>query len=197
MHKAVTLLALACGAQVSFAQLSLYLPGFDPQPLTASEVGVDSAGRTTWAIAAAPTVTDDADIGIVGTATLVEGSDYASVIDIDTIDSLTVEAACTIAGGNAVCVADDGSETATATEPVSFIQVDGAAAAATITGGSASAAVTGTSSASGGSSAGTSPSDSGSAASPSQTDSGAMGLRAFGGLSLTLGLGSVAFVAFA
>lgn len=33
------------------ALTSLYIPGFDPQPVTADELGVGSDGQTTWLIA--------------------------------------------------------------------------------------------------------------------------------------------------
>lgn len=43
------------------AQTSLYIPGFDPQPISADIMGVDSEGRTTWALhkGAATGTTDD------------------------------------------------------------------------------------------------------------------------------------------
>lgn len=32
------------------ASISLYIPGFDPQPVSADVVGVDGNGRTTWVL---------------------------------------------------------------------------------------------------------------------------------------------------
>jgi hypothetical protein len=43
---------------LALSQTSLFIPGFDPQPLSADILGVDAQGRTTWAVhAGSPTDT--------------------------------------------------------------------------------------------------------------------------------------------
>lgn len=50
------------------AQTSLFIPGFDPQPISADILGVDSESRTTWALhKGAVTGTFEDDSGFIGT----------------------------------------------------------------------------------------------------------------------------------
>lgn len=61
------LTAQTCLHIAALAQTSLFIPGFDPQPISADILGVDAQGRTTWALhKGAPTDTFD-DSGFVGT----------------------------------------------------------------------------------------------------------------------------------
>ena len=66
---------------VVHGQTSLYIPGFDAQPVSAEIAGVDSElGRTTWLLhkgSASPGFTPTNDF--LGTATLVQGSKGASL----------------------------------------------------------------------------------------------------------------------
>jgi hypothetical protein len=41
---------LRLGLPVVRADTSLYIPGFDPQPLSVGELGTDGQGRTTWEV---------------------------------------------------------------------------------------------------------------------------------------------------
>jgi len=110
--------------------VSLYLPGFDPQPLTASVIGVDSNGDTTYLIQAG-TPTGDEDPSDQPPFTLVEGASnvgYTIVVP----DAGTVAESCTFIGnGQANCVLsmtgsgvnDEG--VFTTTDTVSSIAVQG------------------------------------------------------------------------
>ncbi|KAF4576360.1 hypothetical protein EYR40_000598 [Pleurotus pulmonarius] len=101
------------------AQTSLFIPGFDPQPLSADAIGVDGEGRTTWALQAGQ-ATDPADIGIPPSATItyVAGPSnvgYTMVFTGDSGSPITVAYDCSLSGNEAVCSAEAGGETATAT----------------------------------------------------------------------------------
>ncbi|KAJ8700427.1 hypothetical protein PTI98_003450 [Pleurotus ostreatus] len=101
------------------AQTSLFIPGFDPQPLSADAIGVDGEGRTTWALQAGQ-ATDPADIGIPPSATItyVAGPSnvgYTMVFTGDSGSPITVAYDCSLSGDQAVCSAEAGGETATAT----------------------------------------------------------------------------------
>ncbi|KAF5373739.1 hypothetical protein D9758_000911 [Tetrapyrgos nigripes] len=119
MHRFVTFLGVVAGLQTAFAQVSLYVPGFDPQPLSAVAIGVDSQGQTTWELSPGSLTNSDEDIGLVGTATLVEGSQGASLNYVFTDLSLTVGASCTFAGDQAICTAAADGTTITTTEAAS------------------------------------------------------------------------------
>lgn len=49
------------------AQTSLFIPGFDPQPISASVAGVGPDGRTTWVLQPGVKSGSFDDIGFVGT----------------------------------------------------------------------------------------------------------------------------------
>ena len=51
---------------VTAQSTSLYIPGFDPQPISADIVGVDSSGHTTWDLTPLQ-ATDDSEVGFAGT----------------------------------------------------------------------------------------------------------------------------------
>ncbi|KAG5718968.1 hypothetical protein E4T56_gene103, partial [Termitomyces sp. T112] len=70
---------LAAFTGTAVAQTSLYIPGFDPQPISADILGVDAQGRTTWALHQGA-LTDTFEEGsFPGTATLVEGTNDVSM----------------------------------------------------------------------------------------------------------------------
>ncbi len=50
----------------AWGQTSLYIPGFDPQPVTANELGVGADGETTWLIAPGVTSGSFEDSGFFG-----------------------------------------------------------------------------------------------------------------------------------
>ncbi|KAF5330577.1 hypothetical protein D9619_005273 [Psilocybe cf. subviscida] len=79
------------------AQTSLYIPGFDPQPIAASVVGVGSDGRTTWALQKGQADTTDTKsyADFHGTATLVQGPKDASLTYADASAQFTIGVACT------------------------------------------------------------------------------------------------------
>jgi len=105
------------------AQTSLFIPGFDPQPLSADILGVDTQGRTTWALhPGSPTDTLN-DAGLIGTATLVEGPNDASLTYV--APQFTMGVACTLSDSLAVCSATSGGTVATATETVTRFAVQG------------------------------------------------------------------------
>jgi hypothetical protein len=120
------ILALLAVAGPAIAQEStlLYIPGFDPQALSADVIGVGSDGRTTYVLqapAVQPTGTlfDNSD-PFPATATLVEGSDYASVGAMfdDGDSTINFGAACTISASVALCTAGNGAQTITTTDDV-------------------------------------------------------------------------------
>jgi len=144
--KLSVLLACSLSAQHVLGQISLYVPGFDPQPLSANELGVGTDGRTTWEIQAGA-ATGTEEVAFPGTATLVEGSsDAVLAYNIPALTMSVVEA-CSIADGIAVCTAvANGATTVVETETASGFLVQGGAtavASVTSTAGSSSATATG------------------------------------------------------
>ena len=97
------------------AEVSLYVPGFDPQPLTAVRAGVED-GQTTWLLAAGVASGDLDDSGLIGTATLVQGANRASLTYVPPDGSFTMGIDCTLDNGAAVCVGAEGTNVATVTE---------------------------------------------------------------------------------
>ncbi|THU81505.1 hypothetical protein K435DRAFT_809017 [Dendrothele bispora CBS 962.96] len=116
MHRVAVFFGLVVGAA---AQVSLYVPGFDPQPLSAVAVGVDGQGRTTWELSPGSITNSDQDIGLIGTATLVEGSQDAQLTYANTDLSLTLGVACTFSGDQAICTAAADGTTVTESETIS------------------------------------------------------------------------------
>ncbi|KAI0656227.1 hypothetical protein C8Q70DRAFT_935755 [Cubamyces menziesii] len=98
---------------------TLYIPGFDPQPITADIEGVDDSGHTTWRVGqGTPSGSYTQDPGILVSATLVEGSTDAHFVEMDTALPFSLSADCGISGGIAVCTvaADIQGEASTDTE---------------------------------------------------------------------------------
>ncbi|KAH8106948.1 hypothetical protein BXZ70DRAFT_915767 [Cristinia sonorae] len=93
------------------AQTSLYIPGFDPQPVTADVLGVGSDGRTTWKIAPGQSSGGLDDNGFVGTATLIEGSSDVQLFLSNSFNYLSES--CAINNGVADCTFVAGSEGST------------------------------------------------------------------------------------
>jgi len=151
------------------ADVSLYLPGFDPQPLTASVLGVDSNGDTTYLIQAG-TPTGNEDPSDQPPFTLVEGASnvgYTIVVP----DAGTVAESCTYIGnGQANCVLsmsgsgvnDEG--VFTTTDTVASIAVQGGEGGGAGNGGSSGGGAASVTPAPSGSGSG-----SGSGSAPSQT----------------------------
>jgi len=105
----ISLAAIVLSYVVADSETSVYVPFIDPQPISADLVGIDTAqGRTTWALhqgAKTGTWADQPD-NLPGTATLVEGVDFASLTYALADPSVggTMGGVCTIEGGDAVCV---------------------------------------------------------------------------------------------
>ncbi|KAK7038191.1 hypothetical protein R3P38DRAFT_2904913 [Favolaschia claudopus] len=111
------------------AETSVYVPFIDAQPISADIIGIDEAlGRTTYALhqgAKTGTWADQQD-NMPGTATLIEGSDFASLaynVADPKFGTMTFGGACSIQGGSAVCVEAqeggfEGATTFTETESV-------------------------------------------------------------------------------
>ncbi|KAI9455671.1 hypothetical protein BJY52DRAFT_1279071 [Lactarius psammicola] len=90
------------------ADTSLFIPGFDPQPLSAGNLGTDGQGRTTWEIVpGSPTGTFD-EVAFVGTATLVEGPSDAHLVYNNAQLSATLDIQCGINNGIAACTGESG-----------------------------------------------------------------------------------------
>ncbi|KAH9852725.1 hypothetical protein C2E23DRAFT_859723 [Lenzites betulinus] len=133
--------ALATGAvlqaALAAAQTSLYIPGFDPQPITADIEGVDAQGRTTWRLGpAGPSGVLEQPGGLVGSATLVADATEAHLVYALTGDvPVSLREDCVIADGIAAC-SGVASMAGTAnsifiTETASPFEVEGAAASVT------------------------------------------------------------------
>ncbi|PSR77594.1 hypothetical protein PHLCEN_2v7784 [Hermanssonia centrifuga] len=106
MRSGVTLylaavISLACHA---WGQTSLYIPGFDPQPVTANELGVGADGETTWLIAPGVTSGSFEDSGFFGPATLIAGPTQAEII-YDDPSGYRIQENCGINGDTAECTA--------------------------------------------------------------------------------------------
>jgi len=105
----------------ALAQTSLYIPGFDPQPISADILGVDSQGRTSWALHPG-TQTDTAeDPGFVGTATLVEGPTDVSFTYA--YSGLTIGLECSLSSDLAICSSTSGTVVLTESETASRMVV--------------------------------------------------------------------------
>ncbi|KDQ61238.1 hypothetical protein JAAARDRAFT_204974 [Jaapia argillacea MUCL 33604] len=113
---------------VVFAGTSLYIPGFDPQPLSVSEIGAGSDGRTTWQVIGVPGT--DGQVDFPGTATLIEGPNDAVITY--SVAGLQLLESCSLSAGLAYCTAagfGEGSSVAvTGTETATPISVEGGAA---------------------------------------------------------------------
>ncbi|PCH37920.1 hypothetical protein WOLCODRAFT_22946 [Wolfiporia cocos MD-104 SS10] len=98
------LVSLSLCARYASATSSLYVPGFDPQPITVNELGVGSDGATTYIIAPGVTSGTLDQYGIFGPATLVEASATASLYYEDPSIGAEMSESCQINNGIAVCV---------------------------------------------------------------------------------------------
>lgn len=145
--------------------MSLYVPGFDPQPLSVNELGAGSDGRTTWEILpGTPTGTfEEADFIGTGTlmasryltncidilpATLIEGPSDAVIAYAVPAYTMTIAESCGIANGVAVCTAaQNGVTTVTETENASAFAVQGGVTAVAVTSTAAPSSATLTSAA--------------------------------------------------
>ncbi|KAF8589203.1 hypothetical protein K439DRAFT_1405270 [Ramaria rubella] len=117
------------------ADVSLYIPGADVQPISAGLLGVGSDGQTTWQLqqgSATGTFTDPDDFGFPGTATLIEGPNdaFLTLAVADPTDgTLAAGYSCSISGSIANCnvvASEDGSlTTLTDTETVAPFLVQG------------------------------------------------------------------------
>ncbi|KAI0647451.1 hypothetical protein C8Q79DRAFT_628870 [Trametes meyenii] len=103
----VLALAAALQATLAAAQTSLFIPGFDPQAITADIEGVDAQGRTTYRIGPGATSgTYDDPAGIIGSATLVADATEAHLVWDYPAGSISMSEGCAIAtDGVAVCSA--------------------------------------------------------------------------------------------
>ncbi|KAJ7706947.1 hypothetical protein B0H17DRAFT_1325706 [Mycena rosella] len=117
------------------AETSLVVPLNDPQPISADVLGVDSAlDRTTWVLhqGALTGTWSDQESNFPGTATLVEGTDYASLTYAAAVQEITLAAGaeCAIADGLAVCVVVEDGTTSTETDPAQPFGIQGGATVA-------------------------------------------------------------------
>ncbi|THH01650.1 hypothetical protein EW026_g1087 [Hermanssonia centrifuga] len=88
----------------AWGQTSLYIPGFDPQPVAANELGVGADGETTWLLA--PGVSSGTLDGpdIFGPATLIAGPTQAHLI-YDDPAGYSLDDDCGVNGDIAECTA--------------------------------------------------------------------------------------------
>jgi len=111
------------------AQTSLFIPGFDPQPISAKELGAGSDGRTTWELIPGVTSGTFDDYGFAGTATLIAGPSDVQVVLSDSADGIYLSESCAISNGIANCNVAGGQigdiSTFMATMPVSAFEIQG------------------------------------------------------------------------
>ncbi|KAF9454075.1 hypothetical protein P691DRAFT_770796 [Macrolepiota fuliginosa MF-IS2] len=113
-----TLLAFAASTVVSAQTTSLVILGFDPQPLSADVIGVDTAAEhTTYAVQAGKDPNWQ-DGFLPGTATVVQGSDYASLLYVlsDGSTTKTLAYGCTFQGDQEICTGAFDGQTVTETD---------------------------------------------------------------------------------
>ncbi|OSD03705.1 hypothetical protein PYCCODRAFT_1434096 [Trametes coccinea BRFM310] len=186
-HTSLALFVAGYGANhVARAATSLYIPFFDPDPVTAVVEGVDDTGHTTWRLGpGVPSGTLTKDSDLFTSATLVADATSAHLVENDSSLSFAITVDCGISGGIAVCT-DVGSEagfvsTTTATETASAFEVQVGSATgtpsgtATTTTGSATQSTASTSGASAGSGSGSTPTatNTGTSSSPPSPTQGA------------------------
>ncbi|EMD38146.1 hypothetical protein CERSUDRAFT_82383 [Gelatoporia subvermispora B] len=137
MHAAIltAVASLLASTQLVTAQTSLYVPGFDPQPITADLLGVGPDGQTTWLIAPGVSSAGLDDNGFDGPATLIEDSNEAHLIYIDPTQGIDMYEDCVISDGIAACTALNAwlnpgptTETDLFTETASPMEVQGGGA---------------------------------------------------------------------
>ncbi|KAF8258502.1 hypothetical protein EI94DRAFT_1621782 [Lactarius quietus] len=98
------------GLPVVRADTSLFVPGFDPQPLSAGDLGTDGQGRTTWELVPGSLTGTFTEPVFIGTATLVEGPSDAHLVYENTQLSITMDFQCEINSGIAACTGNVGVE---------------------------------------------------------------------------------------
>ncbi|KAI1794725.1 hypothetical protein LXA43DRAFT_996324 [Ganoderma leucocontextum] len=188
-----TLGAIALCASLAAAQTTLYIPGFDPQAITADNIGTDGSGHTTWRLGPGVTSgTYEDPPGIVHSATLVAGATDAHLVYDDPTLSLSLSEDCAVNSGLAVCTvvasAEGSLQSGVVTETATGFVVQGNAASPTASGTGAAS----TSSPTAGSSA-----TSGAAATGSSTATTTGGSNGAGRMGMSLGpsVGIVGLVA--
>ncbi|KAF8077602.1 hypothetical protein FPV67DRAFT_1684135 [Lyophyllum atratum] len=109
---------------------SLYIPGFEPQPVSADILGVGQDGRTTWVLhqGEATAHASDQSGSFFGTATLVEGPSDASLTYANSAGHFTIGQVCSFFQGYAICTLVAGGSTAVQTELTSHVPVQVASA---------------------------------------------------------------------
>ncbi|KAF9532875.1 hypothetical protein CPB83DRAFT_806489 [Crepidotus variabilis] len=83
----------------------LFIPGFDPQPVSADIIGIGSDGHTTWAIHQGQrTPGDTSSYEDFGTATLVQGPSDAYLTYVNSAAKVTLAESCTVSDSTlAIC----------------------------------------------------------------------------------------------
>ena len=107
------------------AQVTLFLPGFDEQPLIADVAGTDGQGRTTYFVHNTETDPNVPADGFFGTATVVQGPTDASIHF--EAGQITIDSSCTWTAQNieqATCTAvDPAGQTAIETAALPLLSV--------------------------------------------------------------------------
>ncbi|TFK36331.1 hypothetical protein BDQ12DRAFT_633921 [Crucibulum laeve] len=122
-HYQIILLLLINLTSFVRAQTSLYIPGFDPQPVSADVIGVGSGGRTTWALHKGEATNNAENPEFIGTATLVQGPHDVSLTYANSAASFTIGQACTLLEELAICTIVAAGSTAVQTEVASAVPV--------------------------------------------------------------------------
>ncbi|KAF8838347.1 hypothetical protein BDN67DRAFT_971700 [Paxillus ammoniavirescens] len=93
------------GIEVCHADVSLFMPGFDPQPISVNILGVGADGETTYQVLPGePTGTwIGQDPAFIGTGILVEGASNAMFSYANAEIALSYVESCTIVNGIATC----------------------------------------------------------------------------------------------
>ncbi|KIJ68885.1 hypothetical protein HYDPIDRAFT_105398 [Hydnomerulius pinastri MD-312] len=180
------------GINVCYADVSLYMPGFDPQPISVNIVGVGSDGETTYQVVPGePTGTwVGQDPAFIGTGTLVEGAGNAVFSYANAELSLSFVESCTIVNGIATCNNMDAGQTTFVDEEnaTPMLVQGGGTAAPAPTGSSGSGTPAETTAAPGGSPAGSAPTGSTPTQSTTPSPSGNSGVRSFPSIAGSVGV---------
>jgi len=87
---------------VVVADTSLYIPGFNEQPVSVTNIGVDSNGRTTWRIEPGKPTGTVEPIPYTVTATMIQGPSDAVVHA--SFPQIEVSLSCALNSGTADCI---------------------------------------------------------------------------------------------
>jgi len=103
-HPEAIFVALLLFLSLAVADTSLYIPGFDEQPVSVSNIGVDSDGRTTWQIQPGKPTGTVPPAPFPLTVTMVQGPSDAVVHA--SLPQFEISLSCALSSSMANCIGD-------------------------------------------------------------------------------------------